>query len=120
MINQLELKTFVTHCCEQLGITGETVNLRLVFGSETPLRSAGSFEPSTLTIMVHCKNRAVADVYRTVAHELTHMKQLIVDKVEFPEDDEGMQKYENEANEKSGELVRFFGRTHPEIYADLM
>ena len=119
MINQLEVKAFVEHCCEQLGITGETVNLKLVFGSGEELRSAGGFDPSTLTITVQCKNRAVADIYRTIAHELTHMKQLVVDKVNFPEDDEGLQPLEDEANVHAARIVRFFGRENPSIYADL-
>ena len=70
------------------------------------------------SVSVAVKNRAIADVMRTIAHELTHLRQ-IESGVEFPEDDEGMQPYEDEANYMSGRLVRFFGRKNQEIYSDV-
>ena len=80
--------------------------------------TAGYFDPSNCRVFVAVHNRAIADIMRTLAHELTHCRQQ-QQGTEFPNDDEGLQPLENEANEKSGILVRFYGRKHPEIYADL-
>lgn len=80
--------------------------------------TAGYCDPHGMTVFVAIKNRAMADCLRTLAHELTHCKQAQRGVV-FPNDDEGLQPYENEANVNSGQLVRFWGRKNPEIYADL-
>lgn len=116
---------FVKYCSKILGLYGD-VNISLI---SNPLSSeekhgtgkvtAGSLDINTKTITVCVKNRAIADCLRTCAHELTHLKQLIVDKVDFPEDDDGLQSFEDEANVMSGRLVRFFGRENPEIYSDI-
>jgi Zn-dependent peptidase ImmA (M78 family) len=119
----LELLTkFVQHCIAELGLHNEgTIKLSLnATGIQSNEVSAGGFNPNTLEITVCVKNRAVADVFRTIAHELTHAKQFLVDKVDFPEDDEGLQKFEDEANVMAGRLVRFFGRENRGIYSDLV
>lgn len=108
----------MVHCCKQLGIDHGTINLKLVYNAKGPLKSAGGYEPDTGNIVVVCQNRATADIYRTIAHELTHLKQKLSGVV-FPDNDDDLQKYEDEANTMSGRLVRFYGRSHPEIYADL-
>ena len=85
---------------------------------QTGLPTAGYFDPETKTVFVAVRNRAMADVMRTLSHELTHCQQLEKG-TKFPTDDKGLQPLENEANISSGILVRFYGRKHPEIYADL-
>ena len=110
------LKVFVQHCCDELGLVGE-VNIMLeTKPQEEP--TAGHFNPNDRTVHVTVKNRAIADCFRTIAHELTHMKQM-QDGVDFPTDDEGLQPLEDESNQTSGRLVRFFGRKYREIYSDL-
>jgi hypothetical protein len=116
------LSKFVAHCIKELGLTGQhSIKLSLnASGISSADVSAGGFNPSTNEITVCVKGRAIADIFRTVAHELTHAKQLLVDKVDFPDDDEDLQKYEDEANVMAGRLVRFFGRDNREIYSDLV
>ena len=80
--------------------------------------TAGYYDISNNRIFVCAKNRALADTLRTLAHELTHCKQM-EDGIVFPEDDEGLQQFEDMANLMSGRLVRFYGRKHREIYSDL-
>lgn len=109
---------FVKHCVKEFDLPVHEIKLRLLT-TQQQAASAGAFNPATMEVFCCIKNRAIADIMRTIAHELTHAKQLVVDKVEFPEDDEGLQPYEDEANSSSGRIVRFWGRKHPEIYADL-
>lgn len=114
--NVFIIKQFAMHCIKELGLKG-TIHIKLS-KHQTGMPTAGYFDPGTCRVFVAVHNRAIADVMRTLAHELTHCHQQ-QQGTEFPNDDEGLQPLENEANEKSGILVRFYGRKHPEIYADL-
>jgi hypothetical protein len=108
---------FVKHCVDKLGLTGD-VNVTLVTTQMGKEPTAGSFNLRTGEVKVCIKNRAIADCLRTIAHELTHKKQL-QSGVEFPSDDEGLQEFEDDANVQAGKLVRFWGRENREIYSDL-
>ena len=110
------IKEFALHCIKELGLKGK-IHIKLS-KHQTGMPTAGYFDPSNCRVFVAVHNRAIADIMRTLAHELTHCRQQ-QQGTEFPNDDEGLQPLENEANEKSGILVRFYGRKHPEIYADL-
>lgn len=112
------LKKFIAYCADKLTLKDE-IQLTLLTSRDPSVPSAGQLDPNTGEIRVCISNRAMADCMRTCAHELTHLKQLLVDKIEFPEDDENLQPYEDEANVQSGRLVRFFGRENPEIYQDM-
>lgn len=114
--NVLLIKQFALHCIRELGLKG-TVRIRLS-KNQTGMPTAGYFDPQSCDIFVATHNRAIADIMRTMAHEMTHCWQL-QQGTEFPSDDEGLQPLENEANEKAGVLVRFWGRKHREIYGDL-
>ena len=111
------LEKFVAHCVKELGLTGE-INIKLLPSQQEGLPTAGSYDPTSDIVRVSVKNRAIADCLRTIAHELTHKRQRDEGTV-FPEDDDGLQPLEDAANVSSGKLVRFWGRSHPEIYSDL-
>lgn len=111
------LNKFAFHCIKELGIRSD-VKVDLLTERDKRYPSAGGYNPNNNQITIVIKNRAIADVLRTLAHELTHMKQKqTIDS--FPESDEELQPYEDEANIMSGRLVRFWGREHPEIYSDI-
>lgn len=117
--NKKLIVNFIMHCKEELGIKTKFSVTLVTEGLADP--TAGTFNIETKTITVSCKNRAIADCMRTIAHELTHLKQLEeMDNGEtFPENDEELQSYEDDANMSSGRIVRFWGRDHKEIYEDL-
>ena len=75
----------------------------------------GAFDPSTNEIYVYAKNRGLADVIRTTAHELTHYKQKIENRIP-----KNLQlrdhTLESEANTKAGDIVYMFGLENPQIY----
>lgn len=113
------VETFVIYCINNLKIKSKKININLsLVQQDNNAPTAGSFNPETMEISVCIKKRAIADCLRTIAHELTHYAQA-ERKIEFPLDDEGLQPLEDEANLMAGRLVRFFGRMHREIYADL-
>lgn len=111
------VKAFAQHCVQELGIRNPA---KVVISTKafSDMPTAGYYDISNNRIFVCAKNRALADVCRTLAHELTHCKQLEEGAV-FPEDDEGLQEFEDEANILAARYVRYWGRKHREIYADL-
>ena len=117
--NKEIVEEFVKHCKKELGIVSKFSVKLVKKGLADP--TAGTFNPNTREIMVCCKNRAIADCLRTIAHELTHLKQLedMDGGEEFPDNDEELQPYEDSANLMAGRIVRFWGRNHREIYEDL-
>ena len=108
---------FAKHCIKELGLKGK-ISIKLS-KNQTGMPTAGYFDPNTCEVFVAVHNRAIADVMRTMAHELTHCRQQ-QQGADFPHDDEGLQPLEDEANTMSGRLVRFYGRKNREIYADLI
>jgi len=67
-------------------------------------------------IYISIINRHPIDILRTVAHEYVHYKQTI--KGNVIKSDPGSPS-EIEANAKAGEIMRKYGRLHPELF-DLM
>lgn len=115
--NVEKIREFCKHCFRELGLKGK---VKIILSRKpTGMPTAGFFIPEECVVGVACHNRAMADIMRTIAHELTHCKQHL-DGVVFPEDDEGLQPYEDEANQMSGKLVRFHGRKNRDIYNDLL
>jgi len=114
--NIQKIKHFAKHCIKELGLKGK---IKITLSKhQTGMPTAGYFNPETCEVFVAVHNRAIADIMRTLSHELTHCRQQ-QQGTDFPHDDEGLQPYEDAANQKSGFLVRYWGRSHPEIYADL-
>lgn len=111
------IKEFALHCIKELGLKGK-IHIKLS-KHQTGMPTAGYFDPGSCRVFVAVNNRAIADIMRTLAHELTHCRQQ-QQGTDFPYDDEGMQPLEDEANVMSGRLVRFYGRKHRNIYADLI
>lgn len=108
---------FAKHCIKELGLKGK---VKIILAKrQTGMPTAGYFDPNTCEVFVAVHNRAIADVMRTMAHELTHCRQQ-QQGTNFPNDDEGLQPLEDEANTMSGRLVRFYGRKNRDIYADLI
>lgn len=116
--NNLELiHRFAHHCAKELGLKGK-VTIRLS-KHQTGMPTAGYYNPEDSVVFVAVHNRAIADIMRTLAHELTHCRQK-QQGIIFPHDDDGLQPLEDEANTMSGRLVRFYGRKNREIYSDLI
>lgn len=115
--NMKLLEAFINYCINNLGITTD-INLKLGSGPNSSIKSAGVFNPAENQIQVATNNRAVADVFRTIAHELTHHRQAERGDLERRKADYDL-KLEDEANAMSGRLVHGFGDLYPDIYRDI-
>jgi predicted GNAT family acetyltransferase len=70
-------------------------------------------------VHVYSKDRALIDIMRSIAHEMTHMKQDAENRLDQSKHDvnnKAGSPIENEANAKAGEIIRKFGELHPKIY----
>lgn len=79
------------------------------------MKSFGGYIPSDFTIRIVAANRNLADVLRTLAHELVHHKQNIEGRLNQNSGNTGSDE-ENEANSLSGVILRNYGRKNPVIY----
>lgn len=79
------------------------------------MRSFGKYTPSTGEIRVVSTNRNLADVLRTLAHEMVHFKQHNEDRLESNSNEDGSD-IENEANAEAAIIMREFGKANPIIF----
>jgi hypothetical protein len=64
-------------------------------------------------IKVYGKNRALVDILRSIAHELTHLKQDERGELVGMIQDAGGE-IEDEANAKAGEIIKLYAKSDPE------
>ena len=112
---QIELlDEFVIFACKMLGVKKPPVNLQF---NRTNLVTTAAY--GNKKVHVYAKDRAVVDIMRSIAHELTHYKQDVEGRLETKNHEQNNaagSPIENEANYMAGEIIRKFGEQHPEIY----
>jgi cytidyltransferase-like protein len=119
-LNESETATigeFIKFAIKNLEIQNPPRNLSLSYDTNKAkeMRSFGYFSPNDNKIWVYCANRNMADILRTLAHELVHRKQDEDGRISYESGKTGSD-IENEANAKAGVLLRDFGKQHEEIY----
>jgi len=111
------LKKFVGFAIKELKIKKPPSGLTLS-NNNTKAKSRhtfGTFNPNNDKIWLYVKNRNMADLLRTLAHELVHRKQAEDGRIDYNSGETGS-KIENEANAMAGVLLRKFGKQNEEIY----
>ena len=102
----------ILFCADSLPIEGDfevhLVNSREPHGIST----TALYEIGNNCCRVYCKNRALADVLRSVAHEMTHMMQDQIGILTGNIRDAGGF-HEDQANSKAGELIKLFAKSKP-------
>ena len=86
----------------------------LVTKRDDSLKTYAFYDPSSFDIKVYVANRGLADILRSMAHELVHHKQKEQGRLERPIQDIGGE-IEDEANARAGSLVKKFGYENPEL-----
>ena len=111
------LKKFIAFAIDELGIQKPPTSLTLSKDNNMAkeMHSFGSFDPNNDKIWLYVKNRNMADLLRTLAHELVHRKQAEDGRLN-PNSGETGSEIENEANAQAGVLLRKFGKQNEEIY----
>ena len=113
------IQDFMGYCKDNLGIT-ELPSLVVVDDRNIAREntSFGGYSPSEKTIHLNVAGRHLADVLRTLAHELVHHKQN-QDGVLHNYAGETGSEFENEANSMAGVLMRNYGKANPAIYEEV-
>jgi hypothetical protein len=106
---------FIDFAKEELNIgDGFSVNLTK---DNSDMETLANYDIEDETSNILTKGRAPVDVIRSIGHEMTHHKQNEKGKLSGKsEEGEDGSPWEDQANAKAGELVRKFGKLHPEIY----
>lgn len=108
---------FIKEVTEYLDINENCMNIEISYDSEEAAKmfSFGKNTPETGIIRVVAANRNLADVLRTLAHELVHEKQKQEGRLHVGAGDDGTE-IENEANAEAAIIMRRFGKTNPIIF----
>ena len=107
------IQKLVTFACEQLQIEQPSIKLINSPAYSQEYKSFGGYMPSEQEIKVVVHNRNMADILRTLAHELVHhMQNSNGDELDGTDGSDT----ENEANSIAGVIMRKFGRENPEIF----
>jgi cytidyltransferase-like protein len=108
---------FIKHAIKNLAIQNPPRNLTFSYDNDKAKskRSFGYFDPNDNKIWVYVKNRNMADILRTLAHELVHRRQAELGMLDVNSGDTGST-IENEANAMAGVLLRDFGKINDGIY----
>ena len=114
-INESVIDDFIEFGKKELSLDDDfRVNLT---SNGDDIETLASYDMIDNEINVLTKDRAEADIIRSIAHEMVHHKQNERGDLRGnPEEGEDGSPWEDEANAKAGVLVRRFGKINPEIY----
>lgn len=109
------LHTFTKFVKEKLEL--KTVPTIVIQNGNNGLKTTANYDytKENKIIKVNAKNRALVDVMRSLAHEMTHHKQYEQGRLDVKPPDIGGE-IEDEANAKAGQFIKMFAKDHPEIY----
>jgi hypothetical protein len=111
------IKKFLPFCAKRLDLES-LPKIKIVADKSYSVqhKSFGGYQPGAQHIILAVGGRHIADVLRTLAHELTHYKQDVNGELEDDSAGDTGSPQENEANSVAGIIMRDFGRANPSIY----
>lgn len=112
------IKKFINFVCNRLDLE-ESVEIYLHKGRDEYIATTASYVPDENSNHIRCTGRAMVDILRSIAHELTHNRQREIKSYEIGEEVPTIGGWiEDEANAKAGILIKDFAMNHgfDEIY----
>ena len=112
-LNQKKIKTigeFVIFCAEHLPIEDDFQIYLVGDRKSHGISTTAVYEIGNNCCRIYGKNRALPDVLRSIAHEMTHMYQDESGLINGPVRDAGGF-HEDHANSKAGELIKRFAKS---------
>jgi hypothetical protein len=104
---QVLIAKYVKYACQQLGLEDKPITIRLLGSNPNEPITTGAYTPSTKVISSIAGGRHMIDYCRTIAHELTHMKQDYQKRITDNIPEIGGE-IEDEANVMSGRITKHF------------
>lgn len=109
------LTDFALFACDHLKIKNDPRIMILNGRSEIKTTANYDYTKDEKIIKINGRNRAIVDIMRSIAHELTHHKQWEDGRLKIKPADIASD-IENEANAKAGELIKRFALVDNSIY----
>ena len=112
------LKSFIKFTADKLGFDEMPEVIYKEPDDHGDQPSFGGYAPGEKKLVVMTKNRHPMDIFRTVAHELVHHKQNLDGRLGKDIAHEGStgSDIENEANSEAGKVMRWFGKSNPDMF----
>lgn len=101
------LVKYLEYSVKELGLEDKEIKIRLLGKSPNEPITTGAYSPVDKTISTICDGRHMIDYCRTIAHELTHMKQDYAGQLNTPHPEIGGE-IEDEANVLAGRITKYF------------
>ena len=102
------IKNFINFVCNRLELQ-EPVSIYLHKGRDEYITTTASYVPDENSNHIRCTGRALVDILRSIAHELTHNRQREVKSFEIGENVPTIGGWiEDEANAKAGIMIKDF------------
>ena len=109
--NKMDLAgQFILFCAENLPIEGDFEIYIVTNRKQHGITTTAVYEVGNNCCKIYGKNRAFADVLRSIAHEMTHMMQDEMGLINGPIRDAGGF-HEDQANARAGELIKLFAKS---------
>jgi hypothetical protein len=110
------LKDFIAFCKQELNIqTLPKISLIKDKSFVEQFRSYGEYNPQTNALKVFYPGRNLADICRSLAHELCHHRQNELDMIYNDAGETGTD-IENDANAMAGIIMRDYGKKNVAVY----
>ena len=109
------VKKFINFVCSNLEIR-EECNVILTWDRSGGITTAG-YNPNNNETYIYVKGRLLADLMRSISHELKHQEQREMGLLNDKSGDTGSSE-ENAANSFAGVMMRKFQENNPEIYEE--
>jgi Zn-dependent peptidase ImmA (M78 family) len=111
------IQDFIDFVLNKFDLDGEGLTIVISYDSEDAkqMKSFGKYIPDEDYLLIVASNRNLADVLRTLVHEIWHHKQKLENRLEVDSNNDGSE-IENEANAMAAIVMREFGRENPLIY----
>lgn len=112
------IKDFTQFVCDNIHMENP-IHLFLRYGRDEYIHTTASYVPSENTNHINCKGRALVDICRSIAHELTHNRQREIEKFIIGQDVPNIGgEIENEADSVAGMLIKRYTHDngHEAIY----
>ena len=109
------IEDFLGFCSRILNVPSPRMKIHTDDYFSPKNKTFGFYAPETKHIEVSTHNRNMADILRTVGHEMVHHRQNLQGRLEKISGEDGS-KEENDANSIAGILLRVYGRKNPHIY----
>ena len=115
------LSEFCIYCAEHLPIKSDFDIYVVVDRNKHGIKTTALYEVGNNICRVYGKGRALPDIMRSIAHEMTHMMQDEMGLLTGHIQDAGGF-HEDQANARAGELIKRFAKSRPDrkrIYESL-